>query len=471
MNTSDFLVMRHELLLVAMVLLLLFFELFSEKKKYRFQIPVFLFALILITGFLPEPTGTIFGGMYVNDGLRILMKNILNVGVFIVLLQSVDWMSSAQNAAKRNEYYILLISTLTGMNFMISAGEFTMFYLGLELATIPLAAVAAYDKYRSVSAEAGIKMILSSAFSSSVMLLGISFIYGSTGTLYFDELGALMNGNALQIIGLVFFFSGIAFKISLAPFHFWAPDVYERAPINVASYLSVISKGAAVFILILLLYTVFKNMKNIWQPLIYGLAALTMSIGNLFAMRQQNFKRFLAFSSIAQAGFILLGMIAGSKIGMASVVYFILIYLFSNLACFGVVSVIYEKTGKENMNDYGGFYKTNPKLSLVLMLGLFSLAGIPPAAGFFGKFFLFSTVASAGYYGLLFIAVVNATVSLYYYLLPIKAIFMNESEFPISKIESSNYAKVAFLLCVLGLVMIGFAGSLFEEISRLSFGI
>ncbi|CAG0979911.1 MAG: NADH-quinone oxidoreductase subunit N [Bacteroidetes bacterium] len=471
MNITDFLLMRHELLLTAMVLIMLLIQIFTSNDYNASYFAMALFFIITVFGFAPSEKGEIFGNMYITDSLRVLMKNILNIGVLIVLFQSGEWISKPHNEGKRYEFYLILISTLIGMNFMISAGDFLMFYLGLEIASIPLAALAAYDKYRTKSSEAGIKMILSAAFSSAVMLFGISLLYGTCGTLYFSEISPQINGNILQILAFVFFISGLAFKISLVPFHFWTPDVYEGAPTTVTSYYSVISKGAAVFIFIILLFTVFKNLISQWQPIIYMLAVLTMSIGNLFALRQQNLKRFLAFSSIAQAGFILLGIIGAEQTGMASVVYFVLIYIFSNLAAFGVVSVVSEKTSKEAIEDYNGFYRTNPKLSLVLMLGLFSLAGIPPVAGFFGKFFLFSSVASAGYYWLLFIAAINATVSLYYYLLPVKAMFINKNDTPIEYIQSNPTAKTALIICVVGLLLTGFAGVLFDYITSLSFGI
>ena len=471
MIASDFLIMRHELLLTAAIVIILLAEIFYAKRSNPSFLPVLLFSLVLIAGFIPASSGELFGGGYVTDGLRILMKNILNTGVFIILLQSLNWLSNSSNEGKRSEFYILLFSTLVGMNFMISSGDFLMFYIGLELSAIPLAALAAFDKYKRQSAEAGIKMILTAAFSSGVMLFGISMLYGSTGTLSFAEITGMISGSPMQLLGFIFFVSGIAFKISLVPFHFWTPDVYEGAPISVTSYFSVISKGSAVFIFIILLFTVFRNMVDQWQPFVYGLAVLTMTIGNLFAIRQQNFKRFLAFSSIAQAGFILLGFIGGAQSGMASVIYFVPVYIFSNLAAFGVVSIISDKTGKENINDYDGLYKTNPKLSLALMLALFSLAGIPPLAGFFGKFFLFSSAAAAGYYWLLFIAVINATISLYYYLLPVKAMFINKSETPILHFSSNTSARIALVICIAGLIITGFAGEIFDYINSLSFGI
>ena len=272
-------------------------------------------------------------------------------------------------------------------------------------------------------------------------------IYGTTGTLYFNEVAKLFGNTSLQILGFIFFFAGMAFKISIVPFHLWTADVYEGSPVNITSYLSVISKGAAVFILMIILFTVFPVIIATWQKTIFVTSVLTMTIGNLFAIRQQNLKRFLAFSSISQAGYILLGLIGGNQLGMASVIYYILVYIFSNLGAFGVVTAISNATGKENMDDYNGLYHTNPKLSLIMTLALFSLAGIPPVAGFFGKFFLFTAAAQKGFYLLVLIAVLNTIISLFYYLLVVKAMFINKSETPIAKFKSDFPTRLALGLC------------------------
>ena len=351
---------------------------------------------------------------------------------------------------------------------MISAGDFLMFYLGLELSMLPVAALAAYETTQRKSSEAGIKLILSSALASGVSLFGISMLYATTGSIYFNDIIEVITATNLSILGLILFFAGLGFKISLVPFHFWTADVYEGAPISIASYLSVISKGAAIFILMILLFTVLKPLMHIWENIIYVIAVATMFIGNLFALRQQNMKRFLAFSSIAQAGFILLGLIIGNQLGAATVVYFVLVYVFSNLAAFGVVQAISLRTGKEKMSDYEGLYRTNPNLSLVMMLALFSLAGIPPVAGFFGKFFLFTAAASEGYYILVFIAVVNVTISLYYYLLVVRAMFLRQSDTAIPFFKNNLYMRLGLIIAVLGILILGIYSPVYDYIYELS---
>ncbi len=470
MNLESFLLMRHEIVLTVALMIILIAELSTENKKSIINLSIMLMVATTIIGFIPSPEGTLFGGMYQTNHMKVLMKNILNIGTMILFFQVAEWIKKPEYHNKISEFFMLILSTLIGMNFMISSGHFLLFYIGLELATIPIAALAAYDRLKNISAEAGIKLILSSALSSGIMLYGISMLYGTLGSLYYTDMATMSMGAPLQIMAFIFFFAGMAFKISLVPFHLWTADVYEGAPINVASYLSVVSKGAAVFTLAILLYTVFYSIAPMWKHLLYAIAIVTMTVGNLFALRQKNLKRFLAFSSIAQAGFILLGMIDGSELGMASILYFVLIYIFTNLGAFGVISAISVATGKENMDDYNGLYSTNPKLSLLMMLSLFSLAGIPPVAGFFGKFFLFTAAAHSGYYWLVFIAVINATISLYYYLLIVKAMFINKSDEPIAYFKSSLTTRLGLAMCLIGIFAVGLFSPIYEYIRMFSIG-
>ena len=471
MNFSSFLLMRHEILLLAIILLLLIGEIFinSNKKSSIVHLAIFLFGIHTAVGFLSLEENSLFGGMFHTNNIIHFFKNVLNIGVFILLLQSADWLQEKIVTQNRgSEFFILLFSSLLGMYFMISSGDFLMFYLGLELSTLPVAAMAAFETTKRKSSEAGIKLILSAALASGVSLFGISMLYATSGSIYFNDIIEVISSNNLTTLGAILLFAGLSFKISLVPFHFWTADVYEGAPISVASYLSVISKGAAVFIMMILLFTVLKPLMHVWENIIYVIALATMFIGNLFALRQQNMKRFLAFSSIAQAGFILLGLITGTQLGTATIVYFVMIYIFSNLAAFGVVQAISLKTGKENMSDYEGLYRTNPNLSLVMMLALFSLAGIPPVAGFFGKFFLFTAAASKGYYLLVFLAVVNVTISLYYYLLVIRAMFLRKSENAIPFFKNKLYMRIGLLITVIGMLVIGLYSPLYEYIYELS---
>ena len=302
------------------------------------------------------------------------------------------------------------------------------------------------------------------------MLFGISYLYGAIGTLYFADMPALIKAEPLQIMALVFFSAGLFFKISFVPFHLWAADVYEGAPTNVTSYLSVVSKGAAAFVLMTLLYKVFANMMIQWQGILYGIIIASITVANLFAIRQQNMKRFLAFSSISQAGYIALGIISGTALGMTTLVYYILVYVFSNLAAFGVISSIENRTEKLNRDDYKGLYSTNPKLSFVMMLAMFSLGGIPPFAGFFSKFFIFAAAAEQGFYLLVLIAVVNTIISLYYYLLVVKAMFIDSSENPIPTLKTDIYNRTSLVLCTAGILFVGLVSFFMEQIGVYSLG-
>ncbi len=440
----------------------------KDRNKYRLvNLASGLFFVNLIIGFLPMHFGTAFGGMFIANQSGIMMKNILNAATLIIFLQSGEWLKKEiENKPRVADFFILILSSLVGMFFMISSGHFLMLFIGLELATIPVAALAAFEQSKRKSAEAGVKLILLSTFSAAVMLFGLGMIYGSTGSMYFEGVLNGFSGTSLQMLGFIFFFTGLAFKISIVPFHLWTADVYEGAPINITSFLSVASKGAALYILMVVLYTVFVHVTRDWEHILYIVSILTMTLGNLFAIRQKNIKRFMAFSSIAQAGFILLGVIGGPGIGMTVVMYFIFIYAFSNLAVFGVAATVYRHTGKEKIRDLDGFYRTNPRLSLIMMLGLFSLAGIPPVAGFFGKFFLFTAAASNGFYWLVLIGVLNATISLYYYLMVVKAMFINQSDEPIGTLKSDFSMRLSLALCALALLAIGFIGPLYELINN-----
>lgn len=469
MNYNILIQLRQELALAILIFLLLFIKLGKDRSNESILNFINIALLInLGAGFLSHETGELFNGMFNTNALIVFEKNLLNLALLIISMQSYAWLKDNKNLI---EFYILTFTSLLGMFFMISSGNLLMFYLGLEMSTIPSAAAANFDLTKRKSSEAAMKLILSSAFSSAILLLGISFLYGTTGTLTFSILTAHINGNPLQLFAFILLISGFAFKISAVPFHLWTADVYEGSPVAVTAFLSVISKAAVLFTLVNLLYKVFTPIADTWYLVLVALAAATILIGNLFALRQDNFKRFLAYSSIAQVGFILIGISGSSQAGSASLLYFILIYIFSNLAAFGVVSVVSALTGKENISDFKGFYKTNPMLSWVLTIALFSLAGVPPTAGFFGKLFLIMAGAAKGNYGIIIFAALNMVVSFYYYLKVVKAIFMDENNAPIEKLEVPTISKIAMYICVAGVIVTGLASMVYDYINSLSFGI
>ena len=473
---NEFLIlMKQELVITLIIFILLFVKLGKEETKNETLINFvnILLTLNLISGFLFQQSGTLFGDMFRTSELFTFEKNLLNLGTLIISLQSYNWLKEHKHVP---EFYILLLSTLLGMFFMISSNNLLMFYLALELSTIPLAALANFDLEKKRSSEAAFKMIISSAFSSGLLLFGISLVYGSIGTLSFAELQhsyqnfdgiGKFPSTPLNIFAFILLIAGFGFKISAVPFHLWTADVYEGSPVAVTSYLSVISKGAILFVLLSVLYNVFAPLDKIWYNMLFLISVLTMIIGNLFALRQQNMKRFLAFSSIAQVGFILIGITGQSAEGSASVIYFVLVYIFSNLAAFGVINLVSAVTGRENINDYKGFYKNNRGLSWVLAIALFSLGGIPPTAGFFGKFFLLLAGAGKGNYLLITIAALNMVISLYYYLKVIKAIFMDANDNPIEQVKTSWSPRIAMIICIAGIIITGLASGAYQYIHSL----
>ena len=473
--SAIFTYMYTEIALVAVIVAALLYDLMAGKRGRKAFHGVMCTLMVLFIAGTVVPyhreTVSIFGGMYVYTPVYGIVKSILAAGTLLVFLQADSWLKKEDTEFKRGEFYVLTLSTLLGMDFMISAGHFMMFFIGLELASVPMACLVAFDKYKHNSAEAGAKYILSALFASGLMLFGISFLYGTTGTLYFDDMISGIDGSALQIMALVFFFTGLGFKISLVPFHLWTADTYEGAPTAVTSYLSVISKAAAAFTLMVVLTKVFAPVAEYWQTLLYIVIVLSITVANLFAIRQKNLKRFLAFSSISQAGYIMLAVISGTPYGMTSLIFYVLVYMVANLAAFGVISTVEQNTGgKVGMDDYNGLYRTNPKLAVIMTLALFSLAGIPPFAGFFSKFFIFAAAFEEGFHVLVLIALLNTIISLYYYLLVVKAMFITPNDSPIPTFRSDSSTRLSLLLCLAGILALGIASSVFDGINLYTFG-
>jgi len=468
MDFSNFLLMGQEIGLIVVFLLLFGFDIIGSeriKDRYFYLVACIEFAVLTVWGFLIQPpSGEAFGGMYVSSDLTVLMKNILNIATLIVFLQAYSWLKE-EARIRRSEFFTITLVTLLGMYLMISAGNFMMLYIGMETASLPLACLAAFNKYKEKSAEAGVKYILIAALSSGIMLFGLSFLYGALGSFYFSDMTLKVAGEPLTILGFVFFFGGLGFKLSLVPFHLWAADVYEGAPTNVTAYLSVVSKGAAAFALIFVLYKVFGGIEVVWQTILWWLSVVTITLGNLFAIRQTDIKRFFAYSSISQAGYILLGIIAGNAQGMEATVFYVFVYLFSNLAVFAVISAVeYASGGKTSIAAFNGLYGSNPKLSLLMTFAVFSLGGIPPFAGFFSKFLIFMAAGSVGQYLLVFIALLNTVVSLFYYLLIVKAMFIKKGESDaVEHFSSDTYNKISMLICLLGIFTTGILWGVFSE--------
>ncbi len=476
MNYGQFLNMVPEATLVAILIILFFadFALSNSEKKH----PVLrclthtMLLLQLVACVFAQPV-EVFGGLYVSTAAANAMKLILTGGSLIVVIMAQTWIEHNELTRRyEGEFYMLLVSTLLGMYVMTSSGHFLMFFLGLEMASVPMACLVAMDKWKKDSAEAGAKYILTATFSSAIMLYGISFIYGACGTLYFNDVAATLSVTPLTIAGLVFFFAGLGFKLSLVPFHFWTADTYQGAPTTVTAYLSVISKGAAAFALCAILMKVFGAMTEQWEMMMYIVIVLTITIGNLFAMRQSELKRFMAFSSISQAGYIMLAVIGNSSMGVASLMFYTLVYVAANLAVFAVISVVEQNNGgTTERSALAGFYETNPRLSLLMTLALFSLAGIPPFAGMFSKFFVFMAAAQQGSfwaYFVVFIALINTVPSLYYYLLIVKEMYIKKTATPLPAFQSDSATKLALALCTVGIVLFGVCSCIYEWLNSVA---
>ena len=481
MDYSQFLAMRQEIGLLIVFLLVFLYDTFMPKKALNATagFSTVLFLIFTVASFIWGNSGQVdaFAGMYATSPVCAMIKNILNVGVLIVLIQSCKWVDGELMIMRRGEFYELLLVTLFGMYLMISARHFLLFVIGLESASLPLAAMVAFDKNRYESHEAAIKYMLTAVFSSAVFMMGLSFVYGLSGSLYFDQIALQIGGETgtLLIVALAFVISGIGFKLSLVPFHLWTADVYQGAPTPVTAYFSVISKGAAAFAFLVILVQVFGQFYSmVWEWMLYALIILTITVGNLFAIRQKNIKRFLAFSSISQAGYIMLGIVGCNAMGLSAMMYYILVYIFSNLAAFGVIGAIENKTGLVHISDYNGLSKTNPWLACSMMLAMFSLAGIPPFAGFFSKFFIFTSAINQGsiaIYILVLIALINTIVSLYYYLLVVKAMYITPSDAPIAAFRSDRGTRISLVCCLAGVLLLGVVSAVYDGINLYAYGL
>ena len=476
MNYSQFLNMIPEATLVALLLVVFCADFCLTKsetklsKLWTVTVGALLLQTCLLFG-LQEPAEA-FGGIYVTSQMVNVMKIILTAGTLVVVIMSRTWLET--NSKYCGEFFMLVLSTLLGMYMMMSSGSFLMFFLGLEMASVPMACMVAFDKHKQNSAEGAAKYILVATFSSGVMLFGISFLYAATGSLYFDNVANNLSvlASPLEIMGLVFFFAGLGFKISLVPFHFWTADTYQGAPTPVTGYLSVVSKGAAALTLCIILTKVFGSMVDYWNPMLWIVIVLSITVANLFAIRQSELKRFMAFSSISQAGYIMLAVIgANAQAGATALTFYVLVYVVANMAVFTVISAVEHNGGNTQMSAYNGLYKTNPKLAFLMTLALFSLAGIPPFAGMFSKFFVFLAAVNGHNaapfwpYFVVFIALINTVVSLYYYLLIVKAMYIKAEDNPLPTFQTDGATKLSLAICTLGICLVGICSCIYEWIA------
>ncbi len=456
-----------EICLFGVSLIVLAADLFSRRRSVTLPAWIAMAGLV-VTGFLlyKFQGGALWFGMFVNDGFALFFKIIILGAAFLAVGSSFGTVGRMTH--HRGEYFTLILFSTVGMMFLVSAKELITLYIGLELTTIPLFVLAAYIKTSRASSEAGLKYLIIGAASSAIFLFGVSLIYGLTGTTYLAQVTINLSiywlayggiGPAFSV-ALMMIIAGMAFKLALVPFHMWAPDVYEGAPTPITAFLSVGSKaaGLAAFARIFCgMFVAFAS--DVMQPRDWGnmvavLAAVTMIAGNIIAIRQTNIKRMLAYSSIAQAGYIMVGVVATSTLGIASISFYAFAYLFANMGAFAIVTIFADRTGSEKIADYAGLARTSPVLAALLAIFMLSLAGIPPLAGFLAKYYVFAAAIDAGYTWLVILALLTAVISLYYYANVVRLMYLVHEPNP-HRIIPAFPAGMVLVLTGVGVVIFG----------------
>lgn len=415
--------------------------------------------IIVLSLFVAQPGDAprlVFGGMVRQDWLSFAFKLLFIFGAGITALFAMD----IDILGKRGEFYVLMLVATIGMNLMASAGDLIMLYLAIETTSIPLYVLAGFWRSDQKSTESGFKYFLFGAMTSTVMLYGFSLLYGMTGETGLLKLAeSLANGSAplTMIVGsMLLVLVGFGFKISIVPFHFWAPDVYEGAPTPVAGFLSTASKAAGFAVLLRVLLLVFGGSTTFyWTSFLAVLSVITMTLGNLLALTQRNLKRMLAYSSIAHAGYILIGVVALGELGISSVVFYLIAYLVTNLAAFGIAAIFSRITGSDEISAYAGLSRRAPGLALAMMVALLSLAGMPPLAGFMAKVFVFAAAVKSQWIWLAFVGVLNSIIGLYYYLTVLKVVYLYRSDDDDKMIPISRPHKIALVVLCVAIILVG----------------
>jgi NADH-quinone oxidoreductase subunit N len=454
-----FLAILPEILLVALAALIMGVDLlWPESRKRGLGLLTALgFGVTLVaTLVFSRPSAEnalIFGGMIRDDFLAFFFRALFLFSGVIVALLSLD----SPGVGRKGEYYAVVASAVLGMNLMAAAADLIMLYLAIETTSIALYLLAGYLRDDNKSAESGLKYFLFGAFTSTVMLYGFSLLYGFTGKTNLYELSqALAAAPPLAVIvAALLVLVGFAFKVSAVPFHFWSPDVYEGAPTPITAFISVASKAAGFAVLLRVLLAVFPDAQSYWVPLMAAVSTATMTLGNALALAQKNIKRLLAYSSIAQAGYALIGLAANSPDGLAATIFYLAMYTLTNLAAFGVIILAARVVGSDEIADYAGLSRRSPGLALMFLVAFLSLGGMPPLAGFFGKFFVFAAAVKADLIWLAFVGVINAIVGLYYYLTVLKVVYLYRHERDNEKIPTPRAYAVALGVCAFGILLLG----------------
>jgi NADH-quinone oxidoreductase subunit N len=450
-----------EILLLVLVGLLLTLDMVwgSKRRSALGWISAAGLALILVLTLLFSRPGIeqslVFGGMLRHDWPAFSFKILFLFAAAVTSLLSLG----VEDLATRGEYYALLVVTTLGMNLMAASADLIMLYLAIESTSIPLYVLAGFLKGDEKSTESGLKYFLFGAMTSAVMLYGFSLLYGFTGETNLYRLAMAMQSGQLSpwiLVGIVvLILVGFGFKVSIVPFHFWSPDVYEGAPTPITAFISTASKAAGFAVLVRVMLAAFPALGSYWTAVLAALAAVTMTLGNLLAIPQRNIKRLLAYSSIAHAGYALIGLVALSSFGAASLVFYLIAYVVTNLAAFAVVILFARSAGSEEIEDYAGLSRRSPGLALVMLVAFLSLAGMPPLAGFAAKFYVFAAAVKSGLIWLAFVGVLNAIIGLYYYLIVLKVIYLYRSDQEGVPIIVPPAYAVVLTVCVVAIIVIG----------------
>jgi NADH-quinone oxidoreductase subunit N len=414
--------------------------------------------------------GRAFRDMIVLDQHALFFHIVIAYAAALVILLSMDYLRRV--GAETGEYYALVLFSTSGMLLLSSTNDLIVVFLGIELMSLPLYVLTGLFRRDLESTEASMKYFLLGAFASAFLLYGIALVYGSTGATNFDRIAAAVANrphDALFLIGLGLLLVGFGFKISSVPFHMWAPDVYQGAPTSVTALIASGSKAAVLAVMIRLIVSAFRAFQPDWSLLLWVLAALTMTVGNVVAIAQSNLKRMLAYSSIAHVGYMLVGLVSGGIPGAAAVLFYVLAYVFTTIGTFGVITLC-ERDGEEavEVSDYAGLGRRSPLLALVLSLFLLSLVGIPPLAGFVGKFYVFGSAVRAGYIWLAVIAVLNSAIAAYYYLRVIVYMYMREPEETSATYTPSFAGVLALTISLVGIVLLGVAPAPFIDLAQVA---
>lgn len=412
-------------------------------------------AVALVVSRPAADASLVFGGMLRSDWVAFVFRIMFLFAGAVTCVISLD----VDGIGRKGEYYAILLAAVLGMNFMAASADLIMLYLSIETTSIALYMLAGYLRENDASAEAGLKYFLFGSLTSTVMLYGFSLLYGFTGQTNIYLLAAALTGGgvpALAVaVAVVLLLVGFGFKVAAVPFHFWTPDVYEGAPTPITAFVSTASKAAGFAVLVRVLLAVFPQIETQWVPLVAAIAAATMTLGNVLALAQRNIKRMLAYSSIAHAGYALVGFVAVSQLGVASTIFYLMTYVLTNLAAFSVVILFARSAGSDQIADYAGLSRRSPGLALAMMVAFLSLAGMPPLAGFFGKFYIFAAVIQGGLVWLAVVGVLNAIVGLYYYLTVLKVVYLYRSENDDKPIAIPRPYVVALAVCSFGIILLG----------------